>query len=201
GIALGDCPAWVSLAGSVVIPEQRALQATAAQPVTRRREREGAAEVAASPVAVLTRSTPASTPPTGEWNVPPSAPNYELPSLPRRPRDGYFGSDEQPERGSAWRKLALLLALCFAIAALIVFIVRWNSGPAVPVQVLDTTGAQATPPPLQQTEQPAPTTTAPAHQPASSNPTDNAPAPTEKPQQTEQAPTTPAVPAPAPAQK
>jgi serine/threonine protein kinase len=195
GIALGDCPAWVSLAGSAAIPEQRALQATAAQPVTRRREGQAEAE-AASPVAVLTRSTPASAP-APEW----SAPNYELPSLPRRSRDGYYDSDEQPERGSAWRKLALLLALCFAIAALIVFIVRWNSGPAVPVQVLDTRGAQATPPPPAQTEQPAPKTAEPANQTAPPSTSEPAPAPAEKPQQAEQAPTTPAVPAPAPAQK
>ncbi len=202
-IALGDCPGWVSLAGSAAIPEKRALEATAAQPATRRRERQAAAEVAASPVAVLTRSTPALSPPSGEWNVPPSPPNYELPSLPRRSRDGYFDSDERPERGSAWRKLALLLALCFAIAALIVFIVRWNSGPAVPVQVLDTTGAQATPPPQQQTEQPAPTSaTPPANQPVpSSTKEQTPPPPTEKPQQTEQAPTAPAIPAPAPSQK
>lgn len=203
GIALGDCPGWVSLAGSAAVPEQRALEATAAQPVTRRRERQAEAE-AASPVAVLTRSTPASAP-VPEW----SAPNYELPSLPRRSRDGYFGSDEQPERSSAWRKLALLLALCFAIAALIVFIVRWNSGPAVPVQVLDTTGAQATPPPPAQTEQPAPTATTPANQAAPPSTTEHTPAsnppaaatPTEKPQESAQAPATPAVTPPPPAQK
>lgn len=203
GIALGDCPGWVSLAGSPALPEQRALEATAAQPVTRRRERQTEAE-AASPVAVLTRPTPASAP-APEW----SAPNYELPSLPRRSRDGYFDSDEQPERGSAWRKLALLLALCFAIAALIVFIVRWNSGPAVPVQVLDTTGAQATPPPRAQTEQPPQTTTPPANQPAPPSTTEHAPAsnppaaaaPTQKPQEAAQAPTTPAVPTPAPSQQ
>jgi hypothetical protein len=41
----------------------------------------------------------------------------------------------------------LLLALCLAVAGVIVFIVRMNSGPTVPVQVLDTGSGPVSPPP------------------------------------------------------
>src|SRR6185437_5270213 len=51
------------------------------------------------------------------------------------------------ERSSAGKKIALLLALCLAVAGVIVFIVRMNSGPAVPVQVLDTSSGPVSPPP------------------------------------------------------
>jgi serine/threonine protein kinase len=51
--------------------------------------------------------------------------------------------DEAPARA----KLALIVFLCFAVAAAIVFIVRMNSGSQIPVQVLDTNSAPAVPPP------------------------------------------------------
>ena len=81
---------------------------------------------------------------------PPPLPAYELPPLPkrRRPGEDYDADTPQPvERDSFGKKMAVILAMCFAIFAAIVFIVRWNSGPAVPVQVLDTKSGPATPPP------------------------------------------------------
>jgi hypothetical protein len=60
--------------------------------------------------------------------------------------------DRQPEaalddQGPARGKLALIVVLCFAVAAAIMFIVRMNSGSQIPVQVLDTRSAPAVPPP------------------------------------------------------
>jgi serine/threonine protein kinase len=51
--------------------------------------------------------------------------------------------DQTPARA----KLALIVVLCFAVAAAIMFIVRMNSGSQIPVQVLDTRSAPAVPPP------------------------------------------------------
>ncbi len=52
------------------------------------------------------------------------------------------------EESKGWgKKLALLVALCLAAGLALVFMVRMNSGPAVPVQVLDTKNAPMTPPP------------------------------------------------------
>jgi predicted Ser/Thr protein kinase len=48
---------------------------------------------------------------------------------------------------SAGKRFALIIALCFAIAAACIFIVRLNSGPSVPVQVLDTKTGSSAPPP------------------------------------------------------
>ncbi len=51
--------------------------------------------------------------------------------------------DQTPAR----TKLALIVVLCFAVAAAIMFIVRMNSGSQIPVQVLDTRAAPVQPPP------------------------------------------------------
>lgn len=52
------------------------------------------------------------------------------------------------ERAPVSRKLAPVVVLCFAVAAAIVFIVRLNTPPQIPVQVLNThIGAPATAPP------------------------------------------------------
>ncbi|MBV9502093.1 MAG: protein kinase [Acidobacteriaceae bacterium] len=48
---------------------------------------------------------------------------------------------------SAGKKLALILALCVAVLGAILFIVRMNSGPNVPVQVLDGDSGPTVPPP------------------------------------------------------
>jgi len=73
------------------------------------------------------------------------APVYELPPRARRRRD----EDENaaPARRSLIGTITTVLAVCLAIAGAIVFIVRSNSGPAVPVQVLDPNAGPATPPP------------------------------------------------------
>lgn len=67
---------------------------------------------------------------------------YELPALQRRRR---LGEDEQPDRhpqkSSFAKNLGLLLAICMAIAGVVVFVMRWKPAPNVPVQVLDTKSA------------------------------------------------------------
>ena len=68
----------------------------------------------------------------------------------RRTRKGEQASaaHEERSRAPATTKLALIVVLCFAVAATIMFIVRMNSGPQIPVQVLDTgSGLGAVPPP------------------------------------------------------
>jgi serine/threonine protein kinase len=53
-------------------------------------------------------------------------------------------AEEQPPLP---KKLALIVFLCFAVAAAIMFIVRMNSGSQIPVQVLDTRSGSGTPAP------------------------------------------------------
>ncbi len=74
---------------------------------------------------------------------------YELAPLPKRRRDEAEAEIAEPPgtRDSFGKKLALILAMCFAIFAAIVFIVRWNSGPNVPVQVLDSNQGPVSQPP------------------------------------------------------
>jgi hypothetical protein len=98
-------------------------------------------------------------------------------------REHYDTDDElrtrPPGRTSAGKKLALLLALCLAVAGAIVFIVRSNSGPAIPVQELDASSGPVSMPPApdipvarspaeqtaQATEPPAEPPVAPAAEP------------------------------------
>lgn len=75
------------------------------------------------------------------------APSYELPARARRRRGEDDEADKAPARRSIAGTIATVLAVCLAIAGAIVFIVRSNSGPAVPVQVLDPSAGPATPPP------------------------------------------------------
>ena len=79
----------------------------------------------------------------------PDEPVYELPTRVRRHRADHDDLEaDAPAKGwSGSKKLALILAMCFAIGATIVFIVLSNSGPTVPVQVLDTRSGTMTPPP------------------------------------------------------
>jgi serine/threonine-protein kinase len=51
------------------------------------------------------------------------------------------------EQNSAGKRFGLIIALCFAVAAACIFIVRLNSGPSVPVQVLDPKAGSSAPPP------------------------------------------------------
>jgi serine/threonine-protein kinase len=85
------------------------------------------------------------------------------------------------------RKLTLLAALLFALLGVILFIVRMNSGPPIPVQTLDSNSGPVSPPPPQDLSQPQsqpePATPAP-QQPA------KPPSAVVKPQTTAHAPTT-----------
>jgi tRNA A-37 threonylcarbamoyl transferase component Bud32 len=142
-IALGEHPNWKpvwrgALAGAESLrSDGMLLEATA-----------DAARRPSDPVIV--RAAPAT--------IGAAAATYDLPSLSRRRRD------EEPEPEDARRRslagtIATLLAVCLAIAGAIVFIVRSNSGPRLPVQIVDTNAGPVSPPPAGQNE---PTATAPA---------------------------------------
>lgn len=60
----------------------------------------------------------------------------------------------KPTAQGSSKKLALVVVLCFAVAAAIVFIVRLNSGQAIPVQVLETKSSPSAAPPAQPNPQP-----------------------------------------------
>ncbi len=102
---------------------------------------------------------------------------------------GEIAEEEESPRRTGRKKLALIMLLCFAVAAAVVFIVRLNSGTAVPVQVLDpstapTTPSAATPPaatprPAASTAPPAAAASIPAPAPVKVSP--NPPAAAERP--------------------
>lgn len=80
----------------------------------------------------------------------PEEPSGDRPTRVRRRLDEVeedIQSDQPPRGSSVGKKLAVILAMCFAIVAAIVFIVLSNSGPSIPVQVLDTREGPVTPPP------------------------------------------------------
>jgi hypothetical protein len=105
--------------------------------------------------------------------------------LPGRERTARRSEATQLRReNSAGKRFGLIIALCFAVAAACIFIVRLNSGPSVPVQVLDPKAGSSAPPP--EDTKPAPKESAPA-------PADL----TAPPEQTVQPPA-PTAPAPAP---
>jgi eukaryotic-like serine/threonine-protein kinase len=99
----------------------------------------------------------------------------------RRERRSAASRDVEADssRGKFW----LILALCLAVGAAALFIIRWNSGAIIPTQVLDTKTGPTSPPPVdsgkiaQQT--PAPVAQPPQHPPADLNPApaSDAPAP------------------------
>ena len=133
-IALGECPHWLFVPRSNVIPVEPGPVLARPSEMTRQR--------------VQT---------TGETAAPQEAAAFYGASSQRLSDTGAIGIDAAgQQRESISRKLALMVAMIFAICAAIVFIVRWNSGPAVPVQVLDTKSAPAMPPPPDNTEVPAP---------------------------------------------
>jgi serine/threonine-protein kinase len=66
------------------------------------------------------------------------------------------------EQNSAGKRFGLIIALCFAVAAACIFIVRLNSGPSVPVQVLDPKAGSSVPPPEGTKAAPKESTPAPA---------------------------------------
>ena len=139
-IALSDCPGWIALPRAIVVGGG-ALDETSADfaPI-------GGAARPRLPTAKPNEPTRVR---NTEADAAAVAAAYDLPPLPKRRREAQKVEVEEitAERSPFARKLALILAMCFAIGAAIVFIVRWNSGPAVPVQVLDTKAGPIAPPP------------------------------------------------------
>ena len=95
---------------------------------------------------VIVRAAPAAILP-----VPP--PHYDFPSPRRRREEDQDEFETSPTRSLAGT-IATLIAVCLAIAGVIVFIVHSNSGPKIPVQVLDTSAGPVTPPPASDTNKP-----------------------------------------------
>jgi len=123
-IALTESPDWRPMGADAPPPSATAIiPGPASNPIVPRPQAVVAAQPAAPPV-------------------------YELPSITRRRRETDDESTEVTgQRSSSRTKLALIVALCFAVAAAIVFIVRMNSGPGVPVQILNPNAGTAVPPP------------------------------------------------------
>jgi serine/threonine protein kinase len=124
-IALGEYPDWMPPARSRTARNEGVVAAT----TDAGRKPSDPVIVRAVPAAILTTS----------------ALNYDSPG-PRRRRDEEQAALEPLARSLAGT-IATLVAVCLAIAGVIVFIVHSNSGPRVPVQVLDTNAGPATPPP------------------------------------------------------
>ncbi|HEY7303994.1 MAG TPA: serine/threonine-protein kinase, partial [Bryobacteraceae bacterium] len=149
-IALGDTPDWRPLAR----PASRTAVDPIAVPATEIGALGVARGVAASPARVA--------------NSAPTRVVFAEPEI-ATVREHYETDDglqRRPGRRSAGKKLALLLALCLAVAGAIVFIVRSNSGPPIPVQELDTSSGPVSMPP-------------PPDIPATRSPTDQTPQATE----------------------
>ncbi len=153
-MALADCPDWVVLSKTASLPEQGSFDETAAdvaayqgaQQITRSVGESGATLRRSEDGAVSGGGAAAVK--NGPMIPPPDVRNYDLPSITRRRRgEGEDGTEPAPERSSFAKRLGLILAMCFAIAAAIVFIVKWNTGSALPVQVADPNLGPATPPP------------------------------------------------------
>ncbi|MBV9406291.1 MAG: serine/threonine protein kinase, partial [Acidobacteriaceae bacterium] len=153
-IALGDCAEWVSSSRAAGGASAAALDATSADIASQSAGTQVATSVSESG-ATLRRSAPPGAGAAGAAGLRngPGAPlpetTYERPAITRRRHDPSEEPEEERGKSSFAKRLGLILAMCFAIAAAIVFIVKWNSGPAVPVQVLDTSSGPVTPPPSQ----------------------------------------------------
>lgn len=148
-IALGDCPAWAPGASPAAAASGTVESSTGGvrQPLEPRERQQKS-----QPAAVLTRVATAtgdstSHPPTkaDRSTFSGDRPSYDFPSIPRRRVE----EPEEGERSSAGKKLGILLALCLAIVAAVIFIVRLNTGTNVPVQVLDTSTGPVAPPPAE----------------------------------------------------
>lgn len=132
-IALSDCPDWRSLplVGETVAAREAGMAAVPADAVF---------EIARTGAVGHTRVA----------NGGPTRPVFMSEPEIATVRAHYAEDDTHgPSRGrnQAARKIALLLALCLAVAGAIVFIVRMNSGPSIPVQQLDTNAGPVTMPP------------------------------------------------------
>ncbi len=126
-IALGDCPDWRSSARPAAVPVATAIGASAGFEAGA--VRPPAARPANGPTRIVFTTEP------------------EISTIRAHAVGQEVSRARRSERSSTGKKIALLLALCLAIAGVIVFIVRMNSGPAVPVEVLDTSSGPVSPPP------------------------------------------------------
>ena len=82
-------------------------------------------------------------------------------------REHYAGDHARvpvTDGNSTAKKIALLLALCLAVAGAIVFIVRMNSGPSIPVQELDANAGPVSMPPAPDISAPSSSPQPPATQ-------------------------------------
>jgi len=127
-IALGDCPGWMPVSRRAPIPVATAIGAASGF---------GAGQISAR----------AARPPSGGPTRIIFASEPEIATIRAHAVGEEAALARAPEKSSAGKKIALLLALCLAIAGVIIFIVRMNSGPAVPVQVLDSGSGPVSPPP------------------------------------------------------
>ena len=98
-------------------------------------------------VAAATATGPVAPPVKILEEVPPEPSNYELPSLKRQRPEPEETGPQGRERSHLGRKLLLLLLMGLAVATAIVLIVRWNSGPPLPVQVVNPSASPHMPPP------------------------------------------------------
>jgi tRNA A-37 threonylcarbamoyl transferase component Bud32 len=121
-LALDECPEWRPVAP---MGETIPAPIVAAGPPTGRDQRVPPQNAAAAAIAIGTGG--------------------ELPGRERTARRSE--ASQLRKEGSAGKRLGLILALCFAVAAACIFIVRLNSGPPAPVQVLDSKAGTSAPPP------------------------------------------------------
>lgn len=162
-IALGECPGWAPMAKAGQVADKSMLNVTAVDAPN------GPIPIPTSPLAGDRKSdTPQrALPSPGEpsENLVPAvateAPtfgygprrssgrrSYDSPTVPTRRRNDADDESQESARSSAVaKKLAVILTFCLLIGAVTVFIVRSNSGPELPVQVLDTKSGPVSPPP------------------------------------------------------
>ena len=136
--ALGECPGWRPLA--------RPLEAALAG---------GVGIASATAIGAGASGSAVGPPPRRTASVPTRvvfAPEPEMATV----RAHSVGDEPSYAGGGSHtgRKIALLLALCLAVAGAIIFIVRMNSGPAIPVQTLDTSAGPVSMPPAPEVTSP-----------------------------------------------
>jgi serine/threonine protein kinase len=171
-IALANCPGWASVAAPASLASGAALEATAADLGGGQATVEEITPSVSESGATLRRSAARSVSAIGTAVVkngpiilPPDSRTHEPSPVTRRRREEHDEPEAErvSDRSSLGKRLGLILAMCFAIAAAVVFIVRWNSGPAVPVQIIDGNSGPVTPPPQSNDIAPAQTNERPSH--------------------------------------
>lgn len=128
--ALNECPEWkpvATLAGAKATAPESPAPRIAIEPPGGREERMKA--MAAIPA----------------MGIPAMGTGGELPGRERTARRSE--ATQLRRENSAGKRFGLIIALCFAVAAACIFIVRLNSGSSVPVQVLDPKAGSSAPPP------------------------------------------------------